>query len=176
MKSYATVILILWLEIFAISLLLAGIIVGSYGAATYLKNCQDEQNYRLWKTICYVRNYTLTSCDCYDQCPCFAEEFLVEYEIFNKTNLLSRIQTKTRTISTRKSNGTCYYNGRYNLTSVKWDYEDKMPGLILFRIGYGMIALLFPIMVIIFKVFYSHISPSFVDNHLYLMSYSVDHV
>ena len=170
MKSYAALVLVLWLEIFAVSLLLAGIIVGSYGAATYWKNSKDEVNYRPWKTMCYVRNYTLNVCDRYDQCLCFDEEYLVEYEIFNKTKLTSRIQTKTRTTSpSPKVNDTCYYNGRFNLTSVKWIYGDKTTGFILFRMGLGIVGIVLPIMVFLYKFFYSHIAPSsFTDNYVFV--------
>lgn len=154
MKSYATLLLILWLEIFAISLLLGGILIGSYGVFIYFKSCQNEQNYRPWKTICHVRNYTLTSCNDYDRCPCFIEECFVEYEIFNQTILHSWIQTKTRMMPIRKSNETCYYNGRSNLTSVIWHYEDKTTGWILFRTGYGIIAIILFIMVIKFQFLY----------------------
>lgn len=167
--SHGTLVAILWLEIFAVSFLLAGILIGSYGASNYLKSSKDEDNYRSWKTICYVRNYTLNSCDCYSQCLCFEEEYIVEYEIFNQTKLISRIQTKTRTNPTRKLNETCYYNGRFNLTSVKWNYDDKTIGLLLFRMGLGIVAIVLPIMIIIFKCFYSHISPlSLTDNYVFV--------
>ena len=97
MPSHGTLVAILWLEIFAVSFFLAGIIVGGYGASNYLKSSKDEENYRPWKTICYIRNYTLNSCNCSNQCLCFEEEYIVEYEIFNQTKFIDTLSNIIRT-------------------------------------------------------------------------------
>lgn len=159
MRSYMIIISLLWCEVFAFIFLLAGIILGSIGACNYLRNQNDERIYRPWKTICIVRNFTSNRCDCQwskDFCktyPCFNEEFLVNYEIFNKTIITSYIQTKGKINEKNfnlKKNETCYYDGRSNITSVKWNYNDKTYGLILFSIGYGIVVVSLPILVIIF--------------------------
>jgi hypothetical protein len=91
MRSYAMMIFMLWSEIFSVIFLLTGIILGTIGALNYIQNRNDERIYRPWKTLCLVRNYTSNRydsqwfSDCYDQYPCFNEEYLVDYEIFNKT-------------------------------------------------------------------------------------------
>jgi hypothetical protein len=145
----------LWSEVFAVIFLLAGIILGTIGGLNYIRNQNDERIYRPWKTLCLVRNYTSNRCDsqwfsdCYDRYPCFNEEYLVDYEIFNKTIMRSSIKTKKQKHLTRKHNDTCYYDGRDNLTSVKWNYADKRLGFILFCIGYGIVIVVLPIMLII---------------------------
>jgi hypothetical protein len=145
----------LWSEIFAVIFLLSGITIGTIGAVNYFRNRNDERTYGPWKTLCFVRNYTAYQCnyrwfsDCYDRYPCFNEEYLVDYEIFNKTIIRSSIKTKNQKNLHRKQNSTCYYNGKENLTSVKWNYADKTVGFILFCIGYGMVAVVSPIMLII---------------------------
>jgi hypothetical protein len=155
MRPYAMMIFMVWSEVFAVIFLLAGIIFGTLGASNYIRNRNDEQTYRPWKTLCIVRNYTSKRCDyrwfsdCYDRYPCFNEEYLVDYEIFNKTIVRSSIKTKNQINLNRKQNDTCYYDGRHNLTSVKWNYADKTLGLILFCIGYGTVAVVLPIIVII---------------------------
>lgn len=49
-------------------------------------------------------------------------------------------------------NQVCYYNGKSNVTSVKWTYADKTIGFILFVIGYGMAAIVFPFLIFILIV------------------------
>jgi hypothetical protein len=46
-------------------------------------------------------------------------------------------------------NHTCYYDGKNNIKSVKWNYNDKTFGYILFCIGYSIAAFNVPILVII---------------------------
>jgi hypothetical protein len=114
MKSYTITIFILWCEVFAFTFLIAGIILGSIGVCDYVRNRNDERIYRSWKTICIVRNYTSNRCDCpwsRNFCKiysCFNEEFLVDYEIFNKTIITSYIKTESqmnqRNLNVRKRN------------------------------------------------------------------------
>jgi hypothetical protein len=100
MKSYVIIISMLWCEVFAFIFLMVGIILGSIGLCDYVRNRNDERLYRSWKTLCIVRNFTSNRCDCQwsnDFCktyPCFNEDFLVNYEIFNKTIITSYIKTK----------------------------------------------------------------------------------
>ena len=102
MKSYVIVISLLWCEVFVFIFFITGLIIGTIGGYDYIKNRHDERIYRSWKTLCLVRNYTLKRCDCNwfnEFCkiyPCFNEEFLVDYEIFNKTIITNYIQTKNQ--------------------------------------------------------------------------------
>jgi len=100
MKFYLIMISMLWCEVFAFIFLVAGIIIGSIGLCDYVRNRNDERLYRSWKTLCIVRNFTSNRCDCRwssGLCrtyPCFNEDFLVNYEILNKTIITSYIKTK----------------------------------------------------------------------------------
>jgi len=175
MKSHVILLAMLWCEIFMFILFIAGIILGSIGLSQYIKNHRDELTYRPWQTICLIENYSMDQCDCYssgDYCPlvpCFNENYLVTYEISNQTRITSSIQTKSQ--STQKkfqvkntskilfhkyfcllkigASEVCYYNGKFNVTSVKWTYEDKTLGFILFSIGYGISAIVFPLLMFI---------------------------
>lgn len=112
--------------------LITGIIIELISGSIYVAFQNDRRIYQPWKTTCYVINnmliqYTCKTCNKYscDDYDCYDETLVIIYEISNGTMITNTINNTGITVLMKVGeNRTCYYDGKNDVLSVKWDYRN----------------------------------------------------
>ncbi|UJR24782.1 hypothetical protein I4U23_006156 [Adineta vaga] len=152
----------IFVKIFLGFSLIAGIIVGSYGLALYVKAIQDEHLFRPWQTICHLLDYQTIKHDCKscgeDGClvyTCYNQIYQIMYQIFNGTYINSTIifnDKQNQRAMKVGENYTCYYDEPHDVTFVKWEYDDDKIGLILLCVGYTIVGIIILLIFLLYSV------------------------